>query len=570
MTTPNDHDNPPAESSPNPAAPHPGYPLADAPHTIPVVGRPTPYALAPDPLRPDSDGDGFSSPRPEHRRYVGQILILSATALILGVTLRMPTQLEANDISRWCTVWSLIERGTYAIDDCPWQSKTQDKVKKPAKLAAPGPEADPLKRLEYALAPQSWKEGEAVDHFYSSKPPLLPTLIAGLVYPARVWTGVPLDRVVEQRRLERFVEKDVPGEPGKTQFVKETPPPVPWPAYVFYFKPVIILLNIVPMLIVLVLYARLLDRYADDDWSWFLCLFAGAFGTYLFAFEQTLNNHTVAAASAFGALYGFQAIWSGRSRSRRLFAGVGFLGAFTACNEIPALLFLVLLFVWLFVRFPGRCVRWFVPGAMVPLVAFLITQFLAFGQFRPVYEEFGTKSYQYEGSYWNTPLEMDWFNLRDKKFVDGREVEVLKEPYEVYLFHMTLGHHGVFSLTPIFLFSIFGTLREIVKRGRLSAVGWMTLLLTVAMLAFYTWNPKARNYGGSTQGLRWLFWLIPFWLMMLPAGVVGGARRPVLRFVTLALLAISVVSVGYAVRNPWSHPWLLDALEHLDLYPLVR
>ena len=46
----------------------------------------------------------------------------------------------------------------------------------------------------------------------------------------------------------------------------------------------------------------------------------------------------------------------------------------------------------------------------------------------------------------------------------------------------------------------------------------MTAVLTVVLLAFYTWNPKARNYGGSTQGLRWLFWLIPFWLLLLPRG----------------------------------------------------
>ena len=26
------------------------------------------------------------------------------------------------------------------------------------------------------------------------------------------------------------------------------------------------------------------------------------------------------------------------------------------------------------------------------------------------------------------------------------------------------------------------------------------------------------------------------------------------------------MSVGYAIRNPWSHPWILDALEHLNLY----
>ena len=50
-------------------------------------------------------------------------------------------------------------------------------------------------------------------------------------------------------------------------------------------------------------------------------------------------------------------------------------------------------------------------AALVPCVAFLATQYIAFGQFTPVYEEFGTRSYQYEGSYWNTPLEMDWYNL---------------------------------------------------------------------------------------------------------------------------------------------------------------
>jgi hypothetical protein len=98
----------------------------------------------------------------------------------------------------------------------------------------------------------------------------------------------------------------------------------------------------------------------------------------------------------------------------------------------------------------------------------------------------------------------------------------------------------------------------------------MTTLLTVAMLAFYAWNPKARNYGGSTQGLRWLFWLIPFWLVMLPGGVEAGQRWRSVRWLSLAALAVSAVSMGYALRSPWSHPWILDALEHLDLYELKR
>jgi hypothetical protein len=127
-------------------------------------------------------------------------------------------------------------------------------------------------------------------------------------------------------------------------------------------------------------------------------------------------------------------------------------------------------------------------------------------------------------------------------------------------------------LTPVVLFSLVGAARMLRGRGRhaLKILGGMTLVLTVALIAFYTWNPKARNYGGSTQGLRWLFWLIPFWLLTLPSGVENGDRNRTVRGLSLAALALSVLSVGYALRTPWSHPWLLDLLEHLGLYTLQR
>lgn len=476
-------------------------------------------------------------PRSQTRRFVASLIILGATAQVLGLTLRTPTQLEANDISRWCTVWSLLEEGTYAIDNCPWQSKTQDKVQKPR--TPPG-------------------GGEPVLHYYSSKPPLLPTMIAGALYPIRAAVGIPLDHVVEQERNPRYVDKPVEGSPGKTERVLETPKdPVKWPVYVFYLKPIIILLNIVPMVIFLVLFARLLDRHAENDWAWFFSLFAAAWGTYLFDFDQTLNNHTVAAYSGFFALYALIRIWDEGERSPLYFALAGFFGAFCACNELPAALFGIALFLMLVIRFPRPTLLWFVPAAAIPCIAFLTTQYLAFGQFKPVYEEFGTKSYNYEASYWNAPLEFDYLN---------------KEPESkpVYLFHMLLGHHGVFSLTPIFLFSIAGGIHLIRARKRLSALSWLTIGLTLAMTAVYLFNPKARNYGGSTQGLRWLFWLIPFWLILLPAGVRAGQDRPWFRKLSLAALFVSILSVGYALRTPWSHPWFLDMIEHLNMYTLRR
>src|SRR4051812_22748436 len=118
--------------------------------------------------------------RSQARRFVALLVIGAATAQSLGLALKMPSQVGANDISRWCTVWSLLERGSYAIDDCPWQSKTQDKIHKENMTTR----TDPTPKT----------------HVYSSKPPLIPTVMAGLLYPFRVATGVPLDKEVMQQR----------------------------------------------------------------------------------------------------------------------------------------------------------------------------------------------------------------------------------------------------------------------------------------------------------------------------------------------------------------------------------
>jgi hypothetical protein len=553
-----------------------------------------------------------------HRRFAAMLIISTATALALGTLLRQPTMMGANDISRWCTVWSLLERGTYVIDECPWLTETQDKIYFAPPARAAEPAADPEK------------------HYYSSKPAFLPTLIAAFLAPLRLATGVPLDQVVFQEREPRWVQKVDPSDPGKPYGVLETPDqPVKWPAQVFYFEAALVVLNIVPFLAFLILYARVLDRYAANDWAWLFSLTAAAFGTFLLPFLQTLNNHTVAAFFVFFAVYQFLRIWDEWELAGWRFAAVGFCAAFAAANDLPAAAFLALSAGLLLLRYPGKTIRFLMPGALVPIAGFAAAQYAAFGEFRLAYEEFGREAYQYEGSLWKTPLELDALNL---PWLDPEEAArrgIRGESHGLYLFHMTLGHHGFWSLTPIFLLSLGGLPRllkgggwlltawtiltvlaigsllgvyvydpgawtregrwhenvwvfwlipallgllailswaRILRRGGepMAAVGWMTVILTVVVLAFYTWNPKARNYGGSTQGLRWLFWLIPLWLLLLPKGVEGGQERTWIRRLAIVALAVSVLSVGYAMRNPWSHPWILDALEHLGVYPLPR
>lgn len=516
------------------------------------MSDPSPSAAVPPPA-PSAELTVAAGPRPRplHLQMAGSLMIVVAVGLGLGATLKSNVLRGANDVSRWCTVWSLLERGTYAIDECPWQLQTQDKVW----MKEPFPPAgqEPRKR------------------FYSSKPPLLPTLIAGLLYPFRVATGVPIDAVVERPRSQRFEVQSLEYEPKEDQRVVEvresykiieiTPTePARWSAHVLYFNPVLVLLNVVPMAVFLVLFARWLDRAAVNDWTWLFSLAAACFGTNLFVFTPTLNNHTVAAYSAFFAVYAWLRIWMGETRHPGVFAACGFFGAFAATCELPAAGLCAMLFGSLLLKDPRRTLLALVPAALVPAAAFELTLFAATGGWTEVvYSRFNEEGpdapYRYPGSYWLSPLDID----------------ALDEPKWIYLFHLLLGHHGVFSLTPVFLYSFWGIFSLFSARGRalrLRLPAFGTLVLSVAVIAFYT--VKTNNYGGWTQGARWLFWLFPLWLLFLPYGCVAGQECRWRRRLALAALFVSAFTSGYGLLSPWSHPWYLDALDHLGLYEMKR
>ncbi|MBI5758279.1 MAG: hypothetical protein HZA46_07165, partial [Planctomycetales bacterium] len=70
---------------------------------------------------------------------------------------------SANDTSRWATVWSLAEHGTYQID-----------------VIIQRPGWDTIDKVKLG------------DHFYSSKPPLLPTIVAGAHWLLKQTTGLDL------------------------------------------------------------------------------------------------------------------------------------------------------------------------------------------------------------------------------------------------------------------------------------------------------------------------------------------------------------------------------------------
>jgi hypothetical protein len=321
----------------------------------------------------------------------------------------------------------------------------------------------------------------------------------------------------------------------------------------------VIFTNLAPFLVFIALYARLLDELAPESVPHTYSLLAAAFGTFLTSFCVTLNNHTVAAFSVLFATYAGYRAWTARDGSARHFAAAGFFSAFAAVNELPALAFLVITGALLLWKAPRQTLKFFVPLTLVPLAAHFAANYTALGTFAPAYAN--KSAYEFPGSYWKVdPVSGRLVSTRTDpvtgKVEIRKNIDSIYEPWPVYLFHMLAGHHGIFSLSPVFILSFIGIGMLARNRGSpLRVPALLVSFLTVLLLVFYTFFAGQRNYGGATSGLRWLFWLIPLWLLFLPAGL-EAVRRPKLRVLPGILLAVSVMSAFYAARNPWSRPWI--------------
>ena len=242
-------------------------------------------AMSPLMLDPESELDPR---RPEPRRFVALIVITAAVALALGVTAEAAVD---DGRQRYLALVHRLE---------PARARVVRHRRVPLAGRYPG---------QGLSVSKSGNAGpEPVKHYYSSKPALLSTLIAGVALSGAAAHGSSA-RPGRAPGARRAVGPEGGREhPDKVKGVLEKPKDaVKWSAYVYYFKAVLVLLNILPFWIFLILYSRVLDRYAGNDWAWFFSLVAAAMGTYLLPFTQTLNNHTVAAFSAFFALYQFLA-----------------------------------------------------------------------------------------------------------------------------------------------------------------------------------------------------------------------------------------------------------------------
>jgi hypothetical protein len=411
--------------------------------------------------------------------------------------------LSANDRSRWLTVRALVDHGTFEIDDVM--------------------DANVWNTID--MVQHKGRDGQP--HLYSSKPPLLSVVLAGVYWGAQKVTGWTL--------------ADNPYEVGRVM---------------------LLLVNVLPLALMGMLIARWADRYGSSDWGRILVVATAALGTLLTPFAVVLNNHVVAAVCTAIAVDAFLRNWSGDDRRCRWFAVAGFFAAFAAADDLPALSLLALLSAAMFARNWRAWLTRFLPAAGLVVAAFFATNYAAHESFRPPYmhrsqsdrsDNWYDYSYMLDGkqraSYWRDPQGLD----------RGEESRL------VYGLHVLIGHHGVLSLTPIWLLSVWGAwmwMRGSDERLRQIALG--VALVTVVCLVFYIGlRPQQdRNYGGMTAGFRWLFWQAPLWLLvMIPAADrVARTRRGMA--VALVLLAFSVFSASYPTWNPWTQPWIYNWVDY--------
>ena len=414
-----------------------------------------------------------ASTQPDRFEATAWVVAVAAGALMFGIMLRTSPNLCPNDNSRWDTIWALVERGTYIIDECPW------------------PTIDMVRR-----------DG----HDYSSKPSLWPTMMAG-----QYWLI---------KKLTKWTIQD------NTEPVCRT---------------IMLTWNILPLVIYIGLLGRLIAKCTESKWWRLYWLVAAAFGTYVTGYTVTLNDHSIGAMSALFAFYSALQILHFKNRSWVHFGVAGFFAAWTVCNQLPAAVFAVALFGWLLVREPKRTLVAGLPAALLVVGGFLLTTYLSTGGFVPYYLYKNTELYQYEGSYWTQPVGID----------------ALHEPKHIYLFNALLGHHGFFSLSPVFIFSAVGigfALKS--QRPEASQVACFVLGVVLMTIAINVW--KTSNYGGVCQGFRYMIWPVPLIIIAGAFTAERYGRAKWVRALALAALFISVMTMGVCSDNPWSRSWLED------------
>lgn len=261
-------------------------------------------------------------------------------------------------------------------------------------------------------------------------------------------------------------------------------------------------------------------------WS-YACFALGQLGL---AYATTVNNHTPAEAAGFIAFCHAAGLRRGVLVKTWHWIAAGFAAGLAPTLDLGMLFVSAALGLYLLSWDWRKTLTRFVPASLPPMAAHFALTYMISGSWRPIYLR--PELYRYPGSYWNAPTGID----------------ALDEPRLTYLYNITLGHHGVLSMTPVLFFALWALGRAAIKKSTYRAEAWTVGASFLVMVAFYVWRTK--NYGGLCVGFRWLLPATGLVLAFVPVWLTENRNR--LGFVLFVLcLCVSQYHAFTGLVDPW-------------------
>ena len=408
-----------------------------------------------------------------------------------------------NDLSRFVGVDSLVNRGVFHVDGSPWAQMMVERD---------GGRYHMMCDMVY-----NHRDG----HLYSSKPPVLTILLAG-VLKAFTLSGAEFQFRGPQQAVPTFL--------------------LTW--------------LVIGLMTAAAFYAfrRKAGEMLDGAEADVVTLFALG-GTLFLAYSTTMNHHTFTAALI---LISFFLLGMDRSKreipaARVLIAGC-LMGLAVTVDCGPGFVFSVAFGLYL-IAYVGswRTVALFALGSVPALAMHSVLQYSLWGSILPV-QMMGRGTKSYPGSYWFCKLGSDIWQI----------------PRYRYWLLTLFSARGLFVLSPVLLAGFAGLCGALRKswparralRSEEAGPGFvaLTVLFGMAVLFFYYSFVANTNFCGGCFGFRWYIGFTPllsYYAARYYAGARGqGSFRTV--FYILGLVSLMYALIG--MQEPWtlmennSHP----------------
>ncbi len=394
---------------------------------------------------------------------------------------------STNDASRLASIESLVHRQTWRIDDSPF-AHTLDRIK-------------------------------VGDSFYSSKPPLLSFMGAG-VYAV-------LHNGLGWRLQTQGCAPDL--SPTNCRALLE-PAAADWAYFVLTF-----LLVALPGILMLALAYRLAWRSGFSNWVSVGLVLVLGLGTAVFPYSTVFVNHVPAVAALFAAIY---ILLTHRQPNKKQLMLVGFLSALAVTFDLSAGVYFIGIIIYSAFSY-RRDLMWVLLGSLFPAVMLIILDYRIVGN--PLPPQFYAQGYDYDGSVIATQV------------AGHRQADNLAQ----YIFRLFLGDYGLFAFYPIVFWYVF-TFISALSSARTKITRLAFTVAGASFVYFFYFAFNTYSFGGFAFGVRWL--LIPVPLLAFFSLTNPALYKPRWRLGLVGLLAVvSIISTYQGALNPWN-----------PAYPLFR